>query len=58
MSVITSSWPVHGARKAVVRVEKDEEFGGFQSGPDGLEGGIVESLGEASCTEDDTAYMG
>lgn len=58
MSVFASSGPVHGAGEAVVRVQEDEQLGAFESRPDGLQSGIVEALGEAGGTEDNSAYMG
>ena len=58
MPVFARPWPVHGAGKPVVWVQEDEELGAFESRPDGLQGGIVEPLGEARRAEDDAANMG
>ncbi len=57
MPVFASSRSVHGAGKAIMRVQEDEKAGAFQRRPDWLEGGVVEALGEPGGAEDDAAEM-
>lgn len=58
MAVFVRKGAVERGGETVVRVQEDEEGVGLEGSPDGIEGWVVETAGEASGSEDDAFDVG
>ena len=58
MAVFVRKWAVEGRGEAVVWVKEDEEGVGLEGFPDGIEGWVIKTEGEAGGAEDDAFDVG